>query len=244
MPKHFLIFAIALLLGYGTREISGNTDPGFDFFLLVRQWGPAFCSQTRCNSSPVAAFTIHGLWPQYETGNSPQSCNPNDIFATTNLNQSLINSLACTWVSYTGSNQEFWSYEWSKHGTCSLTLLTTQAEYFGAAVNLNTKYEINEALLNAGINPRTAGGGPRQRLLDVLTSAFGEAPVLRCNQQGNVLEEIWQCFDTDLQIMPCPRSVSSSRCGSSLTLRTGERVPPVCRPYYDFTLNTAAGNSG
>lgn len=44
---------------------------------------------------------------------------------------------------FPGSNQEFWSYEWSKHGTCSLTLLTTQAEYFGAAVNLNTKYEIN-----------------------------------------------------------------------------------------------------
>ena len=49
--------------------------------------------------------------------------------------------MQCEWVSYTGTNAGFWSYEWGKHGTCALILFPTQEDYFSAAINLNNKYE-------------------------------------------------------------------------------------------------------
>lgn len=49
----------------------------------------------------------------------------------------------CEWVSYTGSNSAFWSYEWSKHGTCALSLFPTQTDYFNATITLNNQYEPN-----------------------------------------------------------------------------------------------------
>ena len=87
-------------------------------------------------------FTIHGLWPQYSSGGYPQSCAPNNKFSTSNLQQTLLNQMSCEWVSYTGTNAGFWSYEWGKHGTCALSLFPTQQDYFNAAITTNNKYEV------------------------------------------------------------------------------------------------------
>lgn len=88
-----------------------------------------------------AEFTIHGLWPNYASGGYPQNCVPSNKFSTNNIDPTLLSQMQCEWVSYTGTNAGFWSYEWSKHGTCALSLFPTQEDYFSAAINLNNKYE-------------------------------------------------------------------------------------------------------
>ena len=45
-----ILFLGATLAGIGAQTA---TDYGFDGFILVRQWGPTFCSGTNCKSAPV-----------------------------------------------------------------------------------------------------------------------------------------------------------------------------------------------
>jgi ribonuclease T2 len=49
-------------------------------------------------------------------------------------------------VHVAGSNNGFWSYEWSKHGTCALALFPDENAYFGAGLALNQQYSINVSL--------------------------------------------------------------------------------------------------
>lgn len=51
--------------------------------------------------------------------------------------------MSCEWVSYTGKNSDFWSHEWSTHGTCALSLLPTQEDYFNTTIMLNNEYDPN-----------------------------------------------------------------------------------------------------
>lgn len=76
-------------------------------------------------------------------GGYPQYCDSGDSFSTKNLDSSTLNSMDCEWISLTGSNSGFWSHEWSKHGTCSLTVLPTQEDYFSKALLLNSEYDVN-----------------------------------------------------------------------------------------------------
>jgi ribonuclease I len=47
---------------------------------------------------------------------------------------------------FPGANYELWSYEWSKYGTCSLTVFPSPDAYFSTALDLNEKYEINVSM--------------------------------------------------------------------------------------------------
>jgi hypothetical protein len=45
-----LLLLLLLILGIGVAR----ADYGFDFFLLVRQWGPTYCETSgKCNNDPV-----------------------------------------------------------------------------------------------------------------------------------------------------------------------------------------------
>ncbi|KAI3431487.1 hypothetical protein D9Q98_004538 [Chlorella vulgaris] len=45
-----------------------------DLFVLVREYSPTFCSKEVCTIKPISAFTIHGLWPEYNNGAWPEFC--------------------------------------------------------------------------------------------------------------------------------------------------------------------------
>ena len=62
-------------------------------------------------------WTLHGLWPNW--GN-PNGC-PGPDFDESKV-QDLLPTMETEWLSCPGhhsSNEDFWSHEWSKHGTCS-----------------------------------------------------------------------------------------------------------------------------
>src|SRR5947209_6423238 len=53
----------------------------FDYYLLALSWAPDFCDQhpdkrdTReCAPGTRSGFVVHGLWPQFESGLGPMSC--------------------------------------------------------------------------------------------------------------------------------------------------------------------------
>jgi ribonuclease I len=83
-----IMIAIALIVIYATRGSHGpepsvpgrspskeDTARTFDYYALVLGWAPTYClnqgalrNDAECDEHTSRAFTLHGLWPQYEKG--------------------------------------------------------------------------------------------------------------------------------------------------------------------------------
>jgi ribonuclease T2 family protein len=94
-----------------------------------------FLALERCPSSPEGDFTIHGLWPQYNSTSWPQYCNTTEKFNYTALTPLLpqIQKYWGTCTSFNHTEEWFLSHEWEKHGTCTPF---TEAQYFGTGLAL------------------------------------------------------------------------------------------------------------
>ena len=88
-----IMIAIALIVIYATRGSHGpepsvpgrspskeDTARTFDYYALVLGWAPTYClnqgalrNDAECDEHTSRAFTLHGLWPQYEKG-WPENC--------------------------------------------------------------------------------------------------------------------------------------------------------------------------
>ncbi|KAK9825037.1 hypothetical protein WJX74_002746 [Apatococcus lobatus] len=111
------------------------------------------------------------------------------------------------WPSLTGANSDFWSHEWSKHGTCTGS---TQHTYFAGALNLNEKYSIDTALKNAGITP--GGTVSTTTLGNALARAWGlqNPPVVQC--VDGYITQIYMCVNSAYQIEDCEDACPSDGC--------------------------------
>lgn len=216
---------------HAAGQCEKEDDPGFDFFILNRQWGPNYCTTTKCPKTAYEAFTLHGLWPQYNNGGWPQYCDCYDVFSTNNLAKSTRSSMACNWVSYKGSDSSFWDHQWEKHGTCSTDVLPSQEKYFNKTLELDEKYDIGTALSNAEIDPQTDNSVKKSDIVEALTAAFGVAPTLKCRKNRNILVEIWLCFNKDYTVRSCPGKTASSTCGDWLYFESGDEIPDSCLQY-------------
>ncbi len=103
-----LIFA---LLPFSARA---DTAGDFDYYVMALGWSPTWCTLTgdarddpQCERN--LTWTLHGLWPQYETG-YPADCRTTarDPSPAQTLNMADIMG---------GAGLAF--YEWKKHGRCS-----------------------------------------------------------------------------------------------------------------------------
>ncbi len=78
----FSLLILTLLASHPARA-DGDRAGEFDYYLLSLSWSPAWCALTgddrhdpQCDAGRGLTFTVHGLWPQYETGY------PSDCFTT------------------------------------------------------------------------------------------------------------------------------------------------------------------
>ena len=86
-----------------------NTNQPFDYYLLNLSWSPEFC-YSHPNAAECAqhrAFTLHGLWPQNNSGPYIENCSnapgPQDASAYSDI--------------YPDAG--LLRHEWKTHGTCS-----------------------------------------------------------------------------------------------------------------------------
>lgn len=234
--------AAAVLLGLCWLATASAEQYGFDFLMLVRQWGPGTCAGgTRCRHPPIAAYSIHGLWPQYHSGGWPEHCDPSSELDTSTFPRSLLSQMSCEWPSYVASNLAFWTYEWSKHGTCALPLMGSQLAYFNATISLNTRYDPNVALEEVVLPGRTV---ERSEVAAALRSAWGVDVAVSCANRDDLFE-LWMCVSIpDLQPMSCPPSVHTRACGQKLDVLPGDPVPAACAPYFPASSSRGAGHAG
>ncbi|HRK42663.1 MAG TPA: ribonuclease T2 [Gemmobacter sp.] len=88
----------------------------FDYYVMALSWSPNWCAlegdgrgAPECDRGAGRAFTLHGLWPQYEEG-WPDFCR------TTQRDPSRGESEAMADIM--GSSGLAW-YQWKKHGRCA-----------------------------------------------------------------------------------------------------------------------------
>jgi ribonuclease T2 len=77
-PFLFSLLVMAACTACDARE--RNRPGDFDYYVLVLGWSPAYCNMEgrdrrddQCEDGREHAFTLHGLWPQYERG-WPKDC--------------------------------------------------------------------------------------------------------------------------------------------------------------------------
>eukprot|EP01116_Phalansterium_solitarium_P022133 TRINITY_DN7196_c0_g1_i1.p3 TRINITY_DN7196_c0_g1~~TRINITY_DN7196_c0_g1_i1.p3 ORF type:complete len:167 (-),score=67.72 TRINITY_DN7196_c0_g1_i1:584-1084(-) len=82
----------------------------------------------------VTAWTLHGLWPNWGTDCTSEKFDISQV-------ASIEANMTKYWMScpeYNQSNEEFWSHEWSKHGTCLHG--ASQLQFFTLGLQLLQKY--------------------------------------------------------------------------------------------------------
>lgn len=89
----------------------------FDYYVLVMTWAPSYCQRegrsrkdAQCSTTNPRAFTLHGLWPQYQKGwplNCPTGKRPW-------VPQRVIDEMADIMPS-----KGLMIHEYRTHGTCS-----------------------------------------------------------------------------------------------------------------------------
>ena len=106
----------ALLLTALPALAEGDAAGRFDYYVLSLSWSPTFCAlagdargEDQCDTRHDFSFTLHGLWPQFETG-WPSDCRTREADPTRAETRAMADIM--------GSGGLAW-YEWQKHGRCS-----------------------------------------------------------------------------------------------------------------------------
>lgn len=107
--------ALAALIGTAALA-EGERAGDFDYYVMALSWSPNWCAQEgdardepECDAGAGRAFTLHGLWPQNESG-WPSYCR------TTARDPSRTESAAMADIM--GGAGLAW-YQWKKHGRCA-----------------------------------------------------------------------------------------------------------------------------
>lgn len=184
--------------------------PGhFDYYLLSLSWSPTYCvvhpdDHYECQGRGFG-FVLHGLWPQYNDGGYPQSCQSNvglDREAEA-VGRTLYPS------------PSLMAHEWQQHGSCSgldPTGFFRTADKAMAVVRL-------PAILEA---PRSDQHLTVAQILDAFQAANPALPphamAVGCSRAE--LSEVRVCLTRNLQPRPCGRGVHDNCPAAPLRIRS------------------------
>lgn len=106
----------AFVFWLGLVPVVANPSGTFDYYLLALSWSPSWCAGAGdareaaiCETGSGTGFTLHGLWPQHETG-WPEFCGTPARDPTRRETAAMADLM--------GSSGLAW-YQWRKHGRCT-----------------------------------------------------------------------------------------------------------------------------
>lgn len=182
-------------------------------YVLAYSWTPGFCYTTDPNypgcldPNPywTENFTIHGLWPQYNTSGYPSYCSTESFDTDVPLEigwDTMITYYPDVKYDETDPDYDsFWEHEWGKHGTCSGL---SQYNYFQQAIILAETFTTPN-IIHSYLNTKNSLS------TTTLRDSFGGSSYasLQCSNT-NILTGVYTCWSYSpvLQI-ECPKSVQS-----------------------------------
>jgi len=190
-----LVFCALATAALAEGEQAGD----FDYYVLSLSWSPNWCATTgdargadQCHPRHAYGFTLHGLWPQYETG-WPSWC------PTSAPDPSRRETEAMTDIM--GSGGLAW-HQWQKHGRCTGLSAEDYLALSRRAYRSVTIPPVFRALDRAVTLPAS-----------VVEEAFLEAnPGLTVDQitvtcDGTMIAEVRLCLTKDLEPRRCGADV-------------------------------------
>ncbi|XP_063048174.1 ribonuclease T2 [Engraulis encrasicolus] len=176
--------------------------------ILTHHWPQTFCTMEHCKQH-IDYWTIHGLWPD-----GGQFCN-----STWHLNMNeiadLVPDMDKFWPNLIHpTKDEFWKYEWSKHGTCATSAesLDSQHKYFSKALELYKMFDLTGALQKGGIVP-SDNSYKLDDIESTIVNAYGAKAKIQCHhgqydQNGESHQQLGQieiCLNEDFKPIDCER---------------------------------------
>lgn len=187
------ILLAVLILGHAGAD--GKKAGVFDYYVLSLSWSPTWCALTgdnrdeeQCDQRHDYGFTLHGLWPQYDSG-WPSFCQTAERAPTTAMTRDMADIM--------GSSGLAW-HQWDKHGRCSGLSAAAYYALARTAYDSIHRPEVLRRLLKPVSLPAT-----------VVQDAFLEAnPALTADMvtvtcQRGYLQEVRICLTRDLTPRAC-----------------------------------------
>lgn len=205
------------------------------FMVLAQTWEGTFCNDGCCVlpssiSKLTSGVTIHGLWPNYDSG-YPSCCKcsytETEVDNYINNNAQMYRDINTYWPSL--KKCKFIHYEWAKHGTCAASVYngdTGYADYFNTAITLHKKWNLY-SIITSAVTPSNTTKYPASKITSAIEKKVGTSVALSCS--SGKLAEIRICFEhptSATKLNPNPINCSSSiwnGCTSSSTII----VPPA-----------------
>ena len=106
------------------------------------------------------------------------------------------------WKSDAQSDEDFWTHEWTKHGTCFKDGEQPE-DFFTTVLNLQADYDPLNILTEAGHQP---DNDAKIQLTDLYAAFDYDVDITCYKKSGKVyLQTLEQCFNPDLTPVNCPR---------------------------------------
>jgi ribonuclease T2 len=210
-----LLALLFLVVGMSCNAVARDRPGDFDYYVLVLGWSPAYCNiegrerhDDQCEDGRDRAFTLHGLWPQYERG-WPKDCH---ISHRPFVPQAVIDQMGDIMP---GGGLVI--HEYRAHGTCSGL---DPDRYFAIARELYRRVAVPP--------PFTQGKALALSPAEIETDFLDANPWLKPEmiaiscRQGQLLD-IRVCFDRDL----APRTCGANEDQRRLCRLDRVSVPPA-----------------
>ena len=194
----FVILAVLALFG-GPVWAEGERAGEFDYYVMSLSWSPNWCAQTgdnrgdpQCGAGRGLSFTLHGLWPQNETG-YPSYCRTGARDPSRGDTAAMADIMG-------GAGLAF--YEWKKHGRCSGL---EARDYFGAARRAYKSVVIPDVFKGLNRDVTLPASVVEDAFIEANPKLGHDMVTVTCDR--GMIEEVRVCLTKDLQPRDCGADV-------------------------------------
>jgi ribonuclease T2 len=197
--------AVAAILSLSLASVAGAQDrrqnqPGkFDFYVLSLSWSATYCDAAAERAAPdqplppecgsrARPFTVHGLWPQYESG-FPEFCQQ----PAPRLDRSVVSAM----LDLMPAPRLIFN-EWDRHGTCSG--LSSHA-YFETVRKARALVKIPEAYIAPSQEITVSPAEIKDAFVEANPGLTGGSIGISCDAKR--LTEVRICVGKDLRFHDC-----------------------------------------
>jgi ribonuclease T2 len=194
--KALLLLLLALALPAHAEDRAAGD---FDYYVVALSWSPNWCALTgdarrddQCDARHAYGFTLHGLWPQYETG-YPSACRSpqrDPSRAETAAMSDIMGSGGLAW------------YQWKKHGRC--TGLTAR-DYFATARRAYGAVRLPWVLQSLDRTLTLPARVVEDAFVDANPALPRDAVTVTC--EAGMIQEVRVCLTKDLTPRRCGTDV-------------------------------------
>ncbi len=197
---------------HAKQQTSATSSKSFDYYLMSLSWSPSFCAthpqeRDQCGGQGYG-FVLHGLWPQYLSGNGPQRCASDQKPDADTIRKAMAVSPSRSLV----------QHEWQTHGSCSGL---SPEEYFADARRAFDAIHIPRELTHAQSAPPWSARDVAKAFVDANPGLRRDMLAVKCD--GMKLSEVRVCLSKDLQPQQCGARIATQCHNGALQI-------PLARP--------------